>query len=497
MSKTAISPTRSENYPEWYQAVIKSADLAENAPDVRGCMIIKPWGYAIWENIQHYLDKSFKATGHVNAYFPLLIPISFIAKEAEHIDGFAKECAVVTHSRLEANAEGTLVPAGELEEPYIIRPTSETIIGQAFSRWVQSYRDLPLKINQWANVMRWEMRTRLFLRTSEFLWQEGHTAHATQEEAMAETLQMLDVYADFAQDIAAIPVIKGEKTAEERFPGAVNTYTIEAMMQDKKALQSGTSHFLGQTFSKTFGIQFSDQAGVLQHAQTTSWGLSTRIIGGLIMVHSDDDGLVCPPRLAPQHIVIIPIIRNEAQKTEVLTYCESVAAGLRTQSYHGEALRILVDNRDMNGAEKSWDYVKKGIPLRLEIGPRDIENDAVFVARRDEPIKNKQSYARAEFIAKATYILDEIQSNLFARAKAFLSENTFKTETLEAFKKYFEPEDAPGFVQCFCDESANYLDIIKPLKASSRCIPFHATGEGVCIFTGKKTSRQVIFAKAY
>lgn len=497
MSKNAIFPSRAENYPEWYQAVIKAADLAENAPDVRGCMIIKPWGYAIWENIQRYLDATFKATGHVNAYFPLLIPMSYLSKEAEHIDGFAKECAVVTHSRLQANGEGALVPASPLEEPYVIRPTSETIIGQSFARWIQSHRDLPLKINQWANVMRWEMRTRLFLRTSEFLWQEGHTAHATVGEAMQETLQMLDVYADFAQDIAAIPVIKGEKTPEERFPGAINTYTIETMMQDKKALQSGTSHFLGDTFSRSFNIQYTDQAGVLQHAQTTSWGVSTRIIGGLIMTHSDDDGLVCPPRLAPQHVVIIPIIRNDAQKTEVLTYCENVAAALRAERYHGEPLRVHVDVRDMNGAEKSWEYVKKGVPIRIEIGPRDIENDAVFVARRDKPVKEKQSFARAEFIAKVTHELDDMQRHLFTKAKAFLDQHLLRADTLDAFTAYFTPEEAPGFIQCFCHEDADYIDIIKPLKATARCIPLDASGEGVCIFTGKKTARQVIFAKAY
>ena len=497
MSKNAISPTRVENYPEWYQSVIKAADLAENAPDIRGCMIIKPWGYAIWENIQRYLDQCFKSTGHVNAYFPLLIPMSYIAKEAEHIDGFAKECAVVTHSRLEAGPDGGLIPAGTLEEPYIIRPTSETTIGHAFARWIQSYRDLPMKINQWANVMRWEMRTRVFLRTSEFLWQEGHTAHATVEEAMSETLQMLDVYADFARNVAAIPVIKGEKTAEERFPGAVNTYTIEAMMQDKKALQSGTSHFLGETFSRSFGIQFSDQSGALQYAQTTSWGVSTRMIGGLIMVHSDDDGLICPPRLAPQHIVIIPIIRNEEQRVQVLTYCESVAAGLRAQSYHHEPLRVLVDVRDISGAEKSWEYIKKGVPIRIEIGPRDIENDAVFVGRRDEPVKQKQSYARSEFVAKAVNVLDDIQHNLLQRATQFLKDNTRHIETLDEFVNLFKPEEAPGFVQCFCHEDAEYSEIVKPLKATARCIPLEAMGEGVCIFTEKKTTRQVIFGKSY
>jgi prolyl-tRNA synthetase len=321
--KTAITPTRIEDYAEWYQSVIAGADLAENSP-VRGCMVIKPWGYGIWEQLQQELDRRIKATGHVNAYFPLLIPLSFLAQEAEHIDGFAKECAVVTHHRLETNSEGKLIPAGELEEPYVIRPTSETLIGAMYAKWVQSYRDLPILINQWANVMRWEMRTRLFLRTSEFLWQEGHTAHATEEEAVEETRKMLDVYADFSEQVLAMAVIRGEKPCWERFPGAVNTYSIEARMQDRKALQAGTSHFLGQNFSKTSKIQFLNKAGQLEYAWTTSWGVSTRLIGGLIMVHGDDNGLVIPPRVAPSHIVVLPIYRNEEEREAVLAYCEKL-----------------------------------------------------------------------------------------------------------------------------------------------------------------------------
>ena len=320
MSKHAITPTRSEDYPEWYQQVVKAADLAETSP-VRGCMVIKPWGYAIWENIQRDLDRRFKETGHKNAYFPLFIPKSYLQKEAEHVDGFAKECAVVTHSRLEVDADGVLQPAGKLEEPLIVRPTSETIIGELFSKWVKSYRDLPLLINQWANVVRWEMRTRLFLRTAEFLWQEGHTVHATAEEALEETLQMLAVYADFARNVMAMPVITGEKTAAERFPGAVATYAIEAMMQDRKALQAGTSHFLGQNFAKSSDIRFLSAEGTETFAWTTSWGVSTRLIGGLIMTHSDDDGLVLPPRVAPAHVVIIPVTPKEASRAEVLRYC--------------------------------------------------------------------------------------------------------------------------------------------------------------------------------
>lgn len=491
----AIAPTRAENYPEWYQSVIKAADLAENS-DVRGCMIIKPWGYAIWEFIQASLDKAFKNTGHVNAYFPLLIPLSYLEQEAAHVDGFAKECAVVTHTRLEAK-DGKLVPAGALEEVYIIRPTSETIIGKSFAKWIQSHRDLPLKINQWANVMRWEMRPRIFLRTSEFLWQEGHTAHATSEEAMAETMMMLDVYSDFARTMAALPVVKGEKTAEERFPGADHTYTIEAMMQDKKALQGGTSHFLGQNFSKAFGIQFTDHEG-LKHAWTTSWGLSTRIMGALIMTHSDDDGLICPPRLSPQHIVIIPIIRKPEEREAILHYCESIAASLREQQYHEGTLRVLVDTRDINGGEKSWEFIKKGVPIRLEIGPRDMANDAVFMARRDLGVKEKTALPRAEFIAKATTWLDDIQAKMLAKAEAFLQDNTRSVTTLDQFTALFKGESIPGFVKCFCHESSNYIDIVKPMQATARCIPFDDNdAEGICIFSGKTTRRQVIFAKAY
>src|SRR3954468_22579163 len=343
--RTAITPTREENYAEWYQQVIRAADLAENSA-VRGCMVIKPWGYALWESMQRVLDQMFKDTGHQNAYFPLFIPLSFLQKEAAHVEGFAKECAVVTHHRLELNAEGKLVPTGELEEPLIVRPTSETIIGDAFARWVQSYRDLPLLINQWANVVRWEMRTRLFLRTTEFLWQEGHTAHATREEAVDETMRMLDVYAAFAEQWMAMPVIKGEKTAGERFPGAERTYSIEAMMQDRKALQAGGSHFLGQNFAKASEIMFLDQNGARQHAWTTSWGVSTRLIGGLIMTHSDDDGLILPPKVAPAQVVIIPIFRSDDERPRVLEYCNRVAQELRAQRFADRPVSVIVDERD-------------------------------------------------------------------------------------------------------------------------------------------------------
>jgi len=350
-AKTAITPTRQQDYPEWYQQVIKGADLAENSP-VRGCMVIKPWGYALWENMQRVLDKMFKDTGHQNAYFPLFIPMSFLEKEAQHVEGFAKECAVVTHHRLESDGKGGLRPAGPLEEPLVVRPTSETIIGACYAKWIQSYRDLPILINQWANVVRWEMRTRLFLRTAEFLWQEGHTAHATAEEAMEETRKMLEVYADFAERFMAVPVIKGEKTAGERFPGAVITYSIEAMMQDRKALQAGTSHFLGQNFARAQEIKFQSQSGETEFAWTTSWGVSTRLIGALIMTHADDDGLVLPPRLAPSHVVIIPIYRDDAQRAEVLEYCQSLRGELVDQRLDDQHVRVDIDDRDLRGGEK-------------------------------------------------------------------------------------------------------------------------------------------------
>lgn len=503
MEKTAISPTRAQNYPEWYQQVISAADLAENSP-VRGCMVIKPWGYALWEGIQQDLDRRFKATGHVNAYFPLLIPLSFLEKEASHIDGFAKECAVVTHHRLKADGKGKLVPDGELEEPFIIRPTSETMIGEMFAKWVRSYRDLPLLINQWANVMRWEMRTRLFLRTSEFLWQEGHTAHATAEEALAETLMILDLYVDFARDILAIPVIKGKKTLTERFPGAVETYCIEAMMQDGKALQAGTSHFLGQNFSKASNIQFLNENQTLEHAWTTSWGVSTRLIGGLIMIHSDDNGLVLPPRIAPQQIVILPIYRKDEERTAVLDACHELKKTLEAQLFHGQSLRVKVDDRDLNGGEKSWEWIKKGVPLRIEIGPRDLAQAQMCVARRDAPPKEKQFYPIKDFATKAVALLDELQNHLFAQATQRLESQIQDVNSLAEFTAIFsektetEANMTPGFVRAFAMDDAGLDDFIKPFKVTARCIPLaQEDSAGTCIFTGKPTRTRIIFAKAY
>ena len=374
-------------------------------------MVIKPWGYAIWENIQRELDRRFKETGHKNAYFPLFIPMSFLQKEADHVEGFAKECAVVTHSRLEADEDGKLQPAGPLEEPLIVRPTSETIIGELFSKWVQSYRDLPLLINQWANVVRWEMRTRLFLRTAEFLWQEGHTVHATSDEAMDETRKMLEVYADFAESYMAVPVITGEKTEAERFPGADATFAIEAMMQDRKALQAGTSHFLGQNFAKSSDIKYLSSEGKEEYARTTSWGVSTVWWVALIMTHSDDDGLVLPPRIAPSHVVIIPVTPKEETRQQVLDYCLELKAELEAQNFLDGRVRVEFDDRDIRGGEKAWGWIKKGIPLRVKFGPRDMANHSVFVGRRDRAPKDKQGIDRAEFVAGISTLLDEIQDN--------------------------------------------------------------------------------------
>ena len=501
MAKTAITPTREQDYPGWYQQVVRSADLAENSP-VRGCMVIKPWGYGIWEHMQAELDRMFKDTGHENAYFPLFIPKSFLEKEAEHVDGFAKECAVVTHHRLEPGPDGGLVPAGKLEEPLIVRPTSETIIGHMFAKWIESYRDLPLKINQWANVVRWEMRVRLFLRTAEFLWQEGHTAHATQEEALEETRLMLDVYADFAENYMAMPVVKGEKTIGERFPGADTTYSIEAMMQDRKALQAGTSHFLGQNFSKAQEIKFQDQEGNESFAWTTSWGVSTRLIGALIMTHSDDDGLVLPPKLAPKHVVICPVIRKDEEREQVLEYCYALEAELKKAQYDGQPVRVTVDARDVRGGEKKWHHVKRGVPIRIEAGPRDIESDSVFVGRRDQP--KSSGMGRSEFVAKVGEILGEIQDGLFQKAVTFREENTRTFKSLDKFKKYFTPKnkDKPeihgGFAKCYFVDCPEVDEMLKPLKVTPRCIPLDQDGsEGICIFTGKPTKTIGLFGKSY
>ena len=497
----AINPSREEDYPEWYQQVIKAADLAEISP-VRGCMVVKPRGWAIWENMQRTLDRMFKETGHENAYFPLFIPMSFLEKEAEHVEGFAKECAVVTHHRLAPGPNGRLAPAGKLDEPLIVRPTSETIIGAMYAKWVQSYRDLPIKINQWANVVRWELRPRLFLRTTEFLWQEGHTAHASKKEAWEETKQMLDVYADFAENYMAMPVIQGEKTAGERFPGAVSTLTIESMMQDRKALQAGTSHFLGQNFARAQGIKFQDRNGEEVFAWTTSWGVSTRLIGALIMTHGDDDGLVLPPRLAPKHVVLLPIYRSDDQRAQVLPYCESLKQKLEAQTYGDGKLQVLLDDRDMRGGEKNWQHIKCGAPLRAEIGPKDIAKDSVFLARRDTG--KKQSVKTDQFVSSVGAVLDEMQKNLFQRAQTLRDENTREINTLDEFRDYFTPHNTEkpeihgGFALCHWCEDPTAGELLKESKVTIRCVALNGGQDnGKCIFTGKPSKQRAVFAKAY
>ena len=499
--KSAIQPTRQEDYAEWYQQVIKAADLAENSV-VRGCMVIKPWGWSIWELIRDQLDKRIKETGHQNAYFPLFVPLSFLEKEAKHVEGFAKECAVVTHHRLEEK-DGKLVPAAPLEEPLIIRPTSETIIGDAFSRWVQSWRDLPLLINQWANVVRWEMRTRLFLRTAEFLWQEGHTVHATESEACEETLKMLEVYRELAEEFLAIPAILGEKSEGERFPGAVNTYTIEMMMQDRKALQAGTSHYLGQNFSKAFNIRFNNKDETLEYGYTTSWGMTTRLIGALIMAHSDDDGLRLPPKVAPYHAVIIPVLNKPEKAEEIMAFCKKLQSDLQTQSYAGRQLVAHIDARDLRGGEKNWEWIKKGVPLRIEVGPRDLEAGACMLARRDESAKN--SISVADLKNQIVSILDQMQKGYFdaglSMQKAHIREDI---TTFDELKRYFTPKNADrpeihgGFVLAKWSGDVESEALLADLKLSIRCLPLKQSGTtGTCILTGKPATLDVIIAKSY
>ena len=502
-ARTAITPTRRQDYPEWYQQVVKASDLAENSP-VRGCMVIKPWGYALWENIRGVLDGMFKETGVKNAYFPLFIPKRFLEKEAKHVEGFAKECAVVTHHRLEEGEEGSLVPAGLLDEPLVVRPTSDTIIGESFSRWVTSHRDLPLLINQWCNVVRWERRTRIFLRTSEFLWQEGHTAHGSANEAMARTSQMLDIYAKLAEGYSAIPVIKGEKTASERFPGAVNTYTVEAMMQDRKALQAGTSHFLGQNFARASEIKYQSALKKEEYAWTTSWGVSTRLVGAIIMTHSDDNGLVLPPMIASSHVALMPIVKKAEDRSTVMDFTNALATELRGQHYHGRRIEVEIDDRETAGG-RVWDWIKKGIPLRVEIGPRDIAQNSVFVGRRDKGPKEKESVPRDQFVKTMASMLDEIQKNLFDRAFRFREENTTEIDSKEDFYAFFtprnpeKPEIHGGFALAhWCGSEKCEEKIKTELSVTIRCIPLNAEKEtGRCIACGETSPRRVVFAKAY
>ncbi|MES2287999.1 MAG: proline--tRNA ligase [Bacteroidota bacterium] len=485
--------TREGNYSEWYNELVAKADLAEHSA-VKGCMVIKPYGYAIWEKMQAALDKMFKDTGHVNAYFPLFIPKSFFSKEASHVQGFAKECAVVTHYRLKNAEDGSGIVVDEtakLDEELIIRPTSETIIWNTYRGWIQSYRDLPLLINQWANVVRWEMRTRLFLRTTEFLWQEGHTAHATAAEAVIETEKMLEVYADFAEQWMAIPVIKGIKTANERFAGAIETYCIEAMMQDGKALQAGTSHFLGQNFAKAFDVKFANKEGKQDFVWATSWGVSTRLMGALVMSHSDDKGLVLPPKLAPFQVVIVPIYKGEEQLAQI----SEVVLKMK-KAMEGKGISVKYDDRDtQRPGWKFAEYELKGVPVRIAIGARDLENGTVEVARRDT--LEKETLQQADIETKIAHLLEQIQDNLYQKARTMREAKTYKADTYEEFKRILE--ETPGFVMAHWDGTPESEQKIKEeTKATIRCIPLNNKQEaGICIYSGKPSIQRVVFAKAY
>ena len=485
--------TRAENYSQWYNDIVKKADLAENSA-VRGCMVIKPYGYAIWEKMHDALDKMFKETGHVNAYFPLFIPKSFLSREADHVEGFAKECAVITHYRLKNSPDGSGVvvdPEAKLEEELIVRPTSETIIWSTYKNWIQSYRDLPLLCNQWANVVRWEMRTRLFLRTAEFLWQEGHTAHATEQEAREETAKMLNVYADFAENYMAMPVLRGVKSPNERFAGAIDTYCIEAMMQDGKALQAGTSHFLGQNFAKAFDVQFLNKNNNLEYVWATSWGVSTRLIGALIMTHSDDNGLVLPPKLAPIQVVIIPIYKNDEQKSAIGEKVQVLMNKLKAKG-------ISVKYDDDDSQRSGWkfnEYELKGVPVRVAIGPRDLENNQAEVARRDT--LEKTNYPLDTLDETIEGLLEEIQKNLFQRSLEFRDANIRKADTWNEFMDILDNKS--GFVYAHWDGTTETEEKIKELaKATIRCIPFdNPLEDGKCILTGKPSKQRVVFARAY
>ena len=486
--------SRSTDYSKWYNELVVKADLAENSA-VRGCMVIKPYGYAIWEKMQAELDKMFKETGHENAYFPLFVPKSLFEAEEKNAEGFAKECAVVTHYRLKTDEEnpGKLIvdPSAKLEEELVVRPTSEAIIWNTYKGWIQSYRDLPIKVNQWANVVRWEMRTRLFLRTAEFLWQEGHTAHATKKEALEETLQMQSVYAKFAEDFMAMPVVKGVKSESERFAGADDTYTIEALMQDGKALQAGTSHFLGQNFAQAFDVKYTSKEGKQEYVWSTSWGVSTRLIGGLIMTHSDDHGLVLPPKLAPIQVAIVPIYKTEEQLEAITEKVNEISSGLRSKG-----ISVKFDCRDTH--KPGWkfaEYELKGVPVRVAIGARDLENGTLEIARRDT--LEKQSYRQEEAVEVIEKLLVEIQENLLNKAKDYRDEHTTTVDDFDAFKEVIKNKG--GFVSAHWDGTEETEDKIKELtKATIRCIPLDAEEEdGVCVLTGKPSKKRVLFAKAY
>jgi prolyl-tRNA synthetase len=506
--KHALNARRAKDFAAWYQEVITEADLAEES-GVRGCMVIKPWGYGIWERIQKLMDAQIKAGGAENCYFPLFIPLSYFEKEADHVDGFAKEMAVVTHHRL-IQKDGKLVPDpdAKLEEPLIVRPTSETVIGAAMARWIQSWRDLPMLTNQWANVVRWEMRTRMFLRTSEFLWQEGHTAHADKTDAMAETLRALEMYRAFAQGPLAMPVVAGEKPENERFPGADATYSIEAMMQDGKALQAGTTHYLGTTFAEAAGIRYQNKDGGHTLCHTTSWGVSTRLIGGVIMTHGDDDGLRCPPQIAPHQVIIIPMLRDDEGDAAVLEYCKSLATDLRGQSAFGEPLRVLLDNKAIKSQTKRWNWVKKGAPIIVEIGPRDVADGKVAVIERTDLYKtdgklNTQFTERSEFISATSRLIEQCQTRLFDTSKARLEDNIHRDVTDLA--KHFKGDEAKfaGWVEVqWARPTGADLDKIvqqlKALKITMRNTPLDAApADGVCFFTGQPAVERILIGRTY
>ena len=500
-----LKTKRAENYPAWYQCVVSESDMAENSASP-GCMVIKPWGYGIWERIRDLMDEEFRQTDHENAYFPMFIPISFFRKEAEHVEGFAKEMAVVTHSRLQ-DVDGKLEPAGELEEPLIVRPTSETIIADSFSKWVKSYRDLPVLVNQWANVVRWEMRPRLFLRTREFLWQEGHTAHASAEEAEIETKRMLEVYRKTSEEFLAMPVIEGVKPEYDKFPGAVDTYCIEAMMQDGKALQAGTSHFLGQNFAKSANISFINKDNKPEFAYTTSWGVSTRLIGGLIMTHADDEGMVTPPRVAPYQVILVPVIKKAEDEEKVMAYINEIAFELKKQTPFGEKIRVKIDKRLKQSVDKFWEWTRKGAPVICEIGPRDVESQGMMVRERLS-IGQKEIVSKSDFIQSVGARLEKIQNELFARAKARMDQN-IRTDitTPQAFKAYFSQanewiEDGKqgkvAFVKGKWCGDPQSEEILKELKISIRCLPLTQSGtKGKCLLTGKDATIDVIYARSY
>ena len=497
--KTAITPTREEDFPDWYQEVVRVADLAEHAP-VRGCMVIKPNGYAIWEIIQKEMDARFKEKGVKNAYFPLFIPLSFFEKEADHVEGFATETAVVTHTRLVKTQEGKLIPQAPLEEPLVVRPTSEMIIGASFAKWIESYRDLPMKINQWANVVRWEMRPRLFLRTAEFLWQEGHTAHATQLEANAMSLEILDLYASFSEEFLAIPSIKGEKSEGERFPGAVNTYTFEAMMQDGKALQMGTSHYMGTNFAKASEIKFLDPEGNLAYAHTTSWGTTTRMIGAVIMTHADDNGLRMPPRIASQQVVIIPFVMKEEDRKATYEYCNQLQKELSSHAYFGSKIRCFVDEREERAGEKSWDAVKKGYPIRIEIGPRDIEKGKVLVFLRTKDKKERLEISRSQVCIQLEDLLNQVHDELYQDACSYRESHMVKANSLEEFGAFFKSDQTKNlFVKApFNGDRKVEETIRKDYGVTVRCIPFEQSqNRSPCLFTKRPDAKEALFAKSY